>query len=539
MNKKNLLFILLILISVYGFCYTGEVVKKISCPAKHSTGLTFDGKNLWMADRETDKIYCIDPATGNVLRHIESPAYWPMGLAWDGTNLWNADIRGRSDIAENYDGMIHKIDPETGNILKTLQAPSTCPRGLAWDGKYLWCCDNRSDKIIQFSTKDGTTINSFPSPSSNPRGITFDGKYLWVSDPTKDEIYMIDPATGFVIIIASAPGPYTRGITFANDHLWTTDFETNLIYQLKITGDKKFFRSNPEKHRVVYRHKVENFGPGTALSIDVQFALPENRANQELLSEINYNKTPEILVDQWGQKTAHFAYTNLKSGESAYSEMTVEFMTYDVRYFIFPEKTGSLDEIPLDIKNKYLKNNEKYQTDNPIIQQTVKEVVGNETNPYWIMRKINRFLIDHLHYLMDGAWDTAPTVITNTHGSCSEYTFTFIALCKAAGLPARYVGATWMRGEQSSIDDVFHRWPEVYLPYYGWIPVDPTRSDRVSPRDKAYPIGLLSNKALITTQSGGGSKTMEWDYNSSESFSTEPKTNLNIQRFADWEVVAD
>ena len=348
---------------------------------------------------------------------------------------------------------------------------------------------------------------------------------------------MVDPATGYVIIVAPAPGPYTRGMAYADNHLWAADFETDLIYQLKIKDDEQYLRTNEEKHRVVYRHKVQNYGPGTALSIDVQFALPENRANQELLSEISFNKKPQIITDQWGQKTAHFSYTNLKSDEIAYSEMTVEFMTWDVRYFIFPENVGPLNEIPSEVRDKYLDDNEKYQIDNPIIQETVKNVVGDEKNPYWIMRKITQFLIGHLHYNMDGAWDTAPTVITNTHGSCSEYTFTFIALCKAAGLPTRYVGATWLRGDQTSMDDVYHRWPEVYLPNYGWIPIDPTHSDRKSPRDQASPIGFVRNKALITTQSGGGSQTMEWDYNSNESYTTQPKTNLNIQHFADWEIV--
>ena len=136
---------------------------------------------------------------------------------------------------------------------------------------------------------------------------------------------------------------------------------------------------------------------------------------------------------------------------------------------------------------------------------------------------------------MGGFWDTAPTVLRNGHASCSEYSFAYIALCRAAGIPARYVGSVWRKANvDTCLDDVYHRWVEIYLPGYGWIPTDPTHGDRALPRDQAFTIGFTRNVALITTQSGGGSEILEWDYNGSEFYTTDPKTNLNIIHFADW-----
>jgi len=543
-------------ISLETNAYSGKVKSKINATGDKPTGLCFDGVHLWQADAAADKIYCINQYTGKVIREIESPAYWPGGLAWDGKYLYNADFRGRTDKSEDRDGMIYKIDPKNGNILHTMQAPTSCPRGLTFDGKYLWTVDDSKDMVIQFSMEDGTTINSFPSPSADPQGITFDGKYLWITDRNKDEIYMVDPSNGYVIVILDSPGPFPYGIAYMHPivkdgdlstsmkwmsspeisgDLMVVDQQTREIYRLAIRDGENFYKKNTEIHTMTYNHNTTVYGPGNVLTLDVWIALPENRVNQKLLAEPTYNIKPmNIVIDRWGQQCAHYSFKKLPAGKKIEIQVTSKIETSEVRYSIYPDKVGSLSEIPQNIKDKYLKDDEKYQINNPLIKKTIKEVVGNEENPYWIMRKIHQYLIGHLHYLMDGAWDTAPTVLRHGHGSCSEYSFTFMALCKAAGLPCRYVGATGYKKDYTYMDDVFHRWVEIYLPNYGWIPTDVTHGDRESARDQAYPIGFISNNYIITTKSGGGSKTMGWTYNSNEAYTTEPKTNLNLTHYAEW-----
>jgi hypothetical protein len=540
MRNVIAIWIILFLCNLTTTGQTGEIIKEFKTQGNYPTGICFDGKNIWYADRETDKLYCVNAETGKLIRQIESPAYWPMGLAFDGKYLWNADFRGRTNKSEDMDGMIFKIDPGDGTILKTLRAPSNSPKGLAYDGRYLWLVDDRADKVIQFSPEDGATISSFKSPSKDPKGITYDGNYLWISDRETDEIYMVDPKTGYVIIIFDTPGNYVHGITVSDKKMWAVDHEDDKIYQLKIKDEIKFIRKNKELHKITFNHHTICYGPGKIKTLDVHIALPENRDNQKLLGEITYNLEPKkIVTDKWEQKTAFFQFKNVKPGEKISIQATTEVETYNVRYFLYPENMGSLADIPENITSKYLRDEEKYQIKDDIIQQTVKEVIGNEKNPYWIMRKLHQFLINHLYYKMDGAWDMAPTVIKNGHGSCSEYTFVFISLCRAAGLPARYVGSTWDRNELAYMDEVYHRWVEVYLPNYGWIPTDPTHGDRDNPRDQAFPIGFVRNKALITTQSGGGSSTMEWTYNSNENYTTEPKTNLNMTHYGDWDKVSN
>lgn len=527
---------LIMMIPCLAFSYTGEIIKSFNIPGDYPTGLTFDGKNLWFADYQTDLLYCLDPENGNVIRTISSPAYWPEGLAWDGEFLWNADVKGGIPLSEHYAGKIYKLDPENGKILKTIDAPSSAPRGLAWDGKYLWCVDSDTQEVIQFSPEDGTTIRSFTSPSTDPRGLAFDGTYLWISDRLKNEIYMVDPKTGVVILITDAPGEFTTGLCFDGTSLWAIDYQEDKLFQLKIRDGEKYKTFNSHKAKIKFIHQVTNFGPGILNSADIHIAIPKDRPTQEIIDEPEYKPSySDKITDQWGQETAHFHFEQIGPGGHVQAEMITEADISEIRYFIYPEQVGKLSEIPVEIKNKYLDNNDKYQMDHPVIQDAVKEAIEEESNPYWISRKIFDYLREKLYYEMVGGWNTAPTVLARGNGSCSEYTFVYISMCRAAGLPARYVGSVVVRGDYACMDDVFHRWVEVYLPNYGWVPVDPSGGDQDWPRDQANYIGHLSHRYLITTESGGGSETMGWTYNSNEFWTTEPKTYVVSDHFAEWE----
>ena len=535
---RTLIFVAILFLSPRIFAYTGEVLSSFNTPSDYPSGLTFDGKNLWLSDFKTDKIYKLD-SQGKVLKTIESPAYWPTGLTWDGEYLWCSDVKGLIPQGDEYHrGKIYKIDPADGRIVHTVDAPVSSPVSLAWDGKYLWCIDDIADKLIQFDPNDGTTIREFLTPSTNAQGITFDGKYLWISDRGRDEIYMVEPATGSVILITKAPGPYTRDLAFDGKYLWNIDFENRKIYKLIARDTVKFIRSGEYVSHMVYDHVITNFGPGKILTADVHIALPVNRVNQKITSGFTSQPGYEVFTDNWGQKTAHFTYKNIAPGEKRESRVEYDFTTYNVTYFIHPENVGGEDEIPAGIKSLYLADNAKYRITDTVITKAVKAAVGFEKNIYWKMRKIFNYLIANMYYERVGGWNTAPTVLARGNGSCSEYSFVFIAMCRAAGIPARYVGSVAQRGDDRSIDDVFHRWVEVYLPRYGWIPVDPSGGDRKYPAERARHIGHLSNRFVITTQSGGGSTSLGWNYNSDQHYTTDAKTNVAVDYWGEMDNAA-
>lgn len=224
----------------------------------------------------------------------------------------------------------------------------------------------------------------------------------------------------------------------------------------------------------------------------------------------------------------------MKATEFVDVSVSLETKLYDTRYYIFPEKVGSLDEIPGDIRDRYLQDDTKFSLSNDVIQKGVKAAVGDETNPYWIGRNIYEYVMKNVEYELIGGWDIAPIVLGRGSGSCSEFTFVFIAMCRAAGLPARYVGSLAVRGDDASWDDVFHRWAEIYLPNYGWVPADPSRGDSPWPSERFNSWGRVSNRLLITTAGGGGSEYLEWGYNGNDRWTSEGRTKVIVENFAEW-----
>ncbi len=511
------------------FAKIGDIANSFQAPGNFSTGLAYDGKHLWVADRKSDLLYQINPKNGKVLKTIPAPGFSPTGLAWDGTHLWAIDDK---------ELFLYRINVNTGEAERIIEAYTRHPKDICWDGNLLWLVDDKLDLVLSIDPEDGMMISNFPSPAGYPDGLAFDGKYLWITDRGKDSIYRVDRNTGEVISVLHSPDKYPRGLAWDGKSLWNVDYQSDKIYQITIESDQFLTKLNPKIQLLENTFDFRNYGPDQVTELDIYIAIPEDRDNQELLEPISFDPQPAgILTDEWGQKVAHFHITNLEGGEFFRATMTVKAKIWDIEYYIDPDKVGSLDDIPKEIRQNYLMDGKKLKIHDPFIQNLAQKIVGNEKNPYRIARKVFNYLIDHLSYNLKpvGGWNTAPTVLKRGTASCSEYSFSFISLCRASGLPARYVGAISLRGDDASLDQVFHRWCEVYLPNYGWIPFDANKGDKSRPGDQATGIGDVDCRYIITTTSGGGSKYMDWTYNFNYHWKSTGKCRIYTEYYGEWQ----
>ena len=505
----------------------GDVKRTLNAPCAWPAGLASDGASLYVLDWREAQIHQVNPTDGHVVRTLAAPTLKPHGLTWGDGKLF---------VSDSHSGWVYVMDPERGIVTNSFEAPGSRATGLAYADDALFLLEGKSRQIYKVLPEDGTILGYFETPTRSCACLAYDGRYLWVSDRVANELYMVEPGDGQVLGIITAPGPYPAGLTWHDGQLWNVDFQTRKLYELVTRDEQKYRLTDAREARAEYVWALYNYGPGEVRNLNVNIAIPDNLPSQELLSDLEFSLPPtRTAADRWGQRCALFEIPAVPAGTRQVVSFHVNARISAIRYLIFPEDTGTLDDIPADIRQAYTVDGSRYRIDTPHIRDTVRKIVGDERNPYWIARKVFNHLISTLEYEMVGGWDVPEVVLKRGTGSCSEYTFAFIALCRAAGLPARYQGSVVVRGDEASIDESFHRWAEIYLPNYGWVPVDANKGDARTPADQARGFGELANRFLITTRSGGDSEYLAWGYNSSATYQATGYCHIEQDNLGFWE----
>ena len=527
---KTLWTALLLLAAAAAQSRPGQVVRTLKCPGPCPTGLAAAGERLWVVDRFTDRIYGLDRATGELKREFRAPCCQPYGLACDGKGrLWVG-----SDLPEFGADRLYRLDPATGLVTAQVPLPLDSLRSLAWQEGALWAGTGEG-KLVRVDPLDGSVLRESPAPSERLNGLAWDGRRLWSCDRRRNRIYPVDPATGEVLFALPAPGPHLSGLAWAGGFLYALDYEKRLIYEIAPRGEKSWWTADPRRRRLCYRIVMHNRGGAPAPKLTAFIAVPKDTVKQKLLEPPRWVPEPAgFEEDEWGVRFARFDFDDVAPGATVEARLHLDLEIRSLRRAIYPEQVQGLDRVPAEIRKRYLQGGNKYQLQNPYLRKLVKESVGEEKNPWWIARKLARTVGERMQYELAGGWEPAPVVLERGSGSCSEYTFAFLALCRIAGLPARYVGAVCVRGDEGSCDETFHRWAQVYLPGPGWVDWDVQAADAKLRGRFAESLCYRSNAILTTTYGGGPSRILRWEYNGQTEAQCRGRADILVEKYGEW-----
>lgn len=207
-------------------------------------------------------------------------------------------------------------------------------------------------------------------------------------------------------------------------------------------------------------------------------ALPPDTAYQDVIFQRITPQPSNVTLDNDGN---YLAWYRLTRGQ----KLDIKVIGSAKLYTSSKVKNPVLEE---ELRKKYTESAKYWEKDNPQIVSKLEEILA--ANPPADTKSkaklIFRYVVDSLKYdssrLKGESIDRlgAVTALSNpTSAVCMEFTDLFIALARAANIPAReldgyaYTANPTLR-PLSLTKDVLHAWPEYWDETRGWVMVDPT-----------------------------------------------------------------
>ncbi len=120
-----------------------------------------------------------------------------------------------------------------------------------------------------------------------------------------------------------------------------------------------------------------------------------------------------------------------------------------------------------------LESTPEIESDAEEIQSLARTLVGGERDPFLAATKISDWVYGHLAKAYGASSDRATDVLRRREGDCTEHSLLTVALCRAAGIPARLVhGLVYAQGSDGVYGLYWHEWVEIWTSE--WVAIDPT-----------------------------------------------------------------
>ncbi|MCD6464754.1 transglutaminase domain-containing protein [Candidatus Bathyarchaeota archaeon] len=194
-----------------------------------------------------------------------------------------------------------------------------------------------------------------------------------------------------------------------------------------------------------------------------------------------------------------------------------EKITYNVTYrmvfkqrvlpAISEENSGNLSAIPENLKKIYCQSNSLWQPNSSIFKRKALEIAGNETKVLSIVKRFVKWINRHIRYRSSEIPRYPNETLQQLAGDCDDQANLLITFCRAIGIPAYLqIGCIYMPGDYQNLtywngrltiserNLRWHGWAMVYVPPWGWLPVDLTY---VSGNLAIKPLNSITRSAVI------------------------------------------
>jgi hypothetical protein len=228
-------------------------------------------------------------------------------------------------------------------------------------------------------------------------------------------------------------------------------------------------------------------------SIEFWIPVPQNLPEQSVTGLKIEPETP-VVVDTTGQAAVgKLVLSDSLPGKGESVELKA---TYQITCRSRSANLRALASYPFreytrDKRYETFLRPEKYvQVSDERIVKLAQRFAGTRRPAPQIAKDIFDYVLDHTDYQLIDKFGGANYCLENGHGECADYSALFVALCRAAGVPACPVSGFW-----ADETNGWHCWAEFMLPSGEWVPVDPQVGDRSAYNRRLY-FGSIDNRRV-------------------------------------------
>jgi Transglutaminase-like superfamily len=467
-------------------------------------GMCWVGDDLLVLDARTGRLALVDPQTDDtrVVNDAMTGSFVGAGgLALADGVLWFTTAEGLHRALWSH---VVGPAPATPRLAgQQLVLPIEGATAVAALGSRIHLVRGRTLEIREIAALDDVVATAHLHGIGR-KAISATAGALWLSDDLEQSVYCLDPvtlATRFMAVTPlerptaiaarrSADGaadtlhvayyenePYLRDNPFI-DPSWEVGYRDRaLIHQLRVHHDPGARRAWSTGHRVQMHYYVDiepDADVETLVDVQWRMSLPIASPRQRMVA-VEPIGLPFELVEEDGQPVAVFTIPRVDAGTRLVLGWRATLEVFGIKHLLTADDLAQAPALSPEMVARYLIDDEDLDLDSPEVAEATAVALGEETNVLEQARRLRSYVYDRLEYEM-GNSDSPIGVLARGSGSCGEHVGTIMALYRRAGLACRVAGRykcpyqPWSRGPLHP--DFNHVWVDLYLPGYGWVPVE-------------------------------------------------------------------
>lgn len=195
---------------------------------------------------------------------------------------------------------------------------------------------------------------------------------------------------------------------------------------------------------------------------------------------ITGNPVINVHEDYYGNKVGTFTYAQPHHEMVIHSQLSVETKDHPQPIDDVPSELqwSELNALKRDLAFIDFFTIERFASISEVESAVRKQSTSDQT-PFMAANKLCKYVYDTFSYKkgITTVETTLDEIWKIKSGVCQDFAHMLLALLRLNNIPARYVSGyvcpnkSGMRGEGAT-----HAWVEAYLPYFGWLGLDPTNN---------------------------------------------------------------